>query len=390
MPTPVPCWIPRRVASFHSGVYLTLDVCGNVLITITKTGGANAVLSGLFLDPMAPATTTGVTSSLNPSTSGQSVTFTATVSDTSGGVPTGSVEFYDGSTDLGPGSALSGSGTSATSTFTTSTLTAGSHSISAVYTPTGNFAGSSGSLTQTVNSPPATASFNGKDSTTEGSWIGVYGSQGYNVINATNGVNYPSYATVTPAGNTAYTWAANTNALPALEIPPSGTSRIAAAWYASTSFTVDVNLTDGQSHNIELYLLDYNTTAAASRSSSPMPTPMPSWILETVSSFHTGVYLSWTISGNVLITITNNGRCQRGPERTVLRPDDDEARVRSGRQPHCGAGRCDRSLHSTGEPIRSARSTHHPLRSPLCRPPLFCPRTTRRSWAVGSVPPATR
>ena len=160
------------------------------------------------------STTTGVSSSLNPSTSGQSVTFTATVSDTSGGVPTGTVEFYDGSTDLGPGSALSGSGNSATSTLTTSTLTAGSHSISAVYTPTGDFAGSSGSLTQTVNTPPATATFNGKDTTTEGSWIGVYGSQGYNVINATNGVDYPSYATVTPAGNTPYTWAASTNAGP--------------------------------------------------------------------------------------------------------------------------------------------------------------------------------
>ena len=193
---------------------MNYTISGNVLITITKTGGANAVLSGLFFDPMASSTTTGVGSSLNPSTTGQSVTFTATVSDTSGGVPTGSVEFYDGSTDLGPGSALSGSGNSATSTLTTSTLTAGSHSISAVYTPTGNFAGSSGSLTQTVNTPPATATFNGKDTTTEGSWIGVYGSQGYNVINATNGVDYPSYATVTPAGNTPYTWAANTNAGP--------------------------------------------------------------------------------------------------------------------------------------------------------------------------------
>ena len=143
----------QSVSSFYTGVYLNYTISGNVLITITKTGGANAVLSGLFFDPSPPpaSTTTSVSSSLNPSTTGQSVTFTATVSDTSGGVPTGSVEFYDGSTDLGPGSALSGSGNSATSTLTTSTLTAGSHSISAVYTPTGDFAGSSGSLTQTVN-----------------------------------------------------------------------------------------------------------------------------------------------------------------------------------------------------------------------------------------------
>ena len=221
------------MSSFHSGVYLSYTISGNVLITITKTGGANAVLSGLFFDPMPPAsTTTGVSSSVNPSTSGQSVTFTATVSDTSGGVPTGSVEFYDGSTDLGPGSALSGSGNSATSTFTTSTLTAGSHSISAVYTPTRGFCGQ---LRQSDSNGqrllPATATFLGKDSTTEGSWIGVYGSQGYNVINATNGVDYPSYATVTPAGNTPYTWAANTNLVQALQ-NPSGSGRIAAAWYA--------------------------------------------------------------------------------------------------------------------------------------------------------------
>ena len=102
-------------------------------------------------------TTTALTTSASPSTYGQSVTFTATISDTAGGVPTGSVEFYDGTTDLGPGSILSGSGNSATSTFTTSTLAAGVHSsISAVYTPTGSFVGSSGSLSQTVNPAPLT------------------------------------------------------------------------------------------------------------------------------------------------------------------------------------------------------------------------------------------
>ena len=235
------------------------------------------------------------------------MTFTATVSDTSGGVPTGSVEFYDGSTDLGPGSALSGSGNSATSTLTTSTLTAGSHSIRAVYTPTGDFAGSSGSLTQTVNIPPATATFNGKDTTTEGSWIGVYGSQGYNVINATNGVNYPSYATVTPAGNTPYTWAANTNLVQALQ-NPSGSGRIAAAWYtAGTSFTVDVDLTDGQAHNLELYLLDYDTTSRSEQIVFTDANTHAVLSTQSVSSFHSGVYLNYTISGNVLITITKTG-----------------------------------------------------------------------------------
>jgi fibronectin-binding autotransporter adhesin len=96
-------------------------------------------------------TTTAVQTSAASSTYGQSVTFTATVSD-GGGVPTGSVEFYNGTTVLGPGSSLSGSGNSATSMLTTSMVAAGTNlSIRAVYTPTGNFVGGSGSVSQTVN-----------------------------------------------------------------------------------------------------------------------------------------------------------------------------------------------------------------------------------------------
>jgi hypothetical protein len=71
---------------------------------------------------------TAVTSSANPSSFGQAVTFTATVS---GLVvePTGTVTFMDGATTLGTGN-LNASGQA---TFTTSTLAVGSHSISAVY-----------------------------------------------------------------------------------------------------------------------------------------------------------------------------------------------------------------------------------------------------------------
>ena len=53
----------------------------------------------------------------------------------------------------------------------------------------------------------------------------------------------PTYATITPAGQTLYTWATPPlSATQALQVPPAGTSRIAAAWYSSTSFTIDVNV----------------------------------------------------------------------------------------------------------------------------------------------------
>ena len=108
-------------------------------------------------------TTTTVASTLNPSVYGQSVTFTATVNNTSGsgGVPTGSVAFYDGLNLLGAGTTLSGSGTTATSTFAISTMTAGIHPISVVYTATGGFFGSTSSnLNQTVNTAALTITAN--------------------------------------------------------------------------------------------------------------------------------------------------------------------------------------------------------------------------------------
>jgi hypothetical protein len=101
------------------------------------------------------ATTTVVTTSLNPSTFGQSVTFTATVtaSPAGGGTPTGTVTFYDGSTSLGTATLSSG-----TAVFTTSALFAGSHSISASYGGDTNFSGSTAAaVTQTVNQDGSTA-----------------------------------------------------------------------------------------------------------------------------------------------------------------------------------------------------------------------------------------
>ena len=71
--------------------------------------------------------TTEVTSSLNPSTYADSVTFTATASSTSG-TPTGTVTFYDDTTELGSATLSSGQ-----ATYTTAALSASYHSITAVY-----------------------------------------------------------------------------------------------------------------------------------------------------------------------------------------------------------------------------------------------------------------
>jgi hypothetical protein len=93
------------------------------------------------------STTTTVTSSQNPSTFGQPVTFTATVSSSTTGTPSGMVTFKDGTAVLGSGTLSSGK-----AGFTTSSLARGSHSITAVYKGDTNFKTSTSPvLTQTVN-----------------------------------------------------------------------------------------------------------------------------------------------------------------------------------------------------------------------------------------------
>jgi rhamnogalacturonyl hydrolase YesR len=119
-------------------------------ITAVYSGDANYTgsNSASVAQTISKAVTSAVvTSSLNPSHQGNSVTFTATVKSSTTCTPTGSVTFKDGATVLSTGTLSSGK-----ASFATSTLATGSHSITVVYAGDSNFAGgTSPALTQTVN-----------------------------------------------------------------------------------------------------------------------------------------------------------------------------------------------------------------------------------------------
>jgi hypothetical protein len=101
--------------------------------------------SNTFTQVIAEATSAAtLTSSPNPSSFGQAITFTATI--TSATVkPTGPVTFTAGKTVLGTAQ-LNGE----KATFTTSTLPVGSTTVTATYSGDSNIAGSSASVTQVV------------------------------------------------------------------------------------------------------------------------------------------------------------------------------------------------------------------------------------------------
>jgi hypothetical protein len=128
----------------------------NEFINNSSAGNwATAIASWTVASATKVNTTTAVTSSVNPSVFGQSVTFTATVTPASGSnTPTGTVTFLDGGTSIGSGT-LSGGST----TFTTSSLAVASHAITASYGGDSNFNGSTSSaITQTVNKANTTTS----------------------------------------------------------------------------------------------------------------------------------------------------------------------------------------------------------------------------------------
>lgn len=104
------------------------------------------------LAPMCAPTTTTVTSSASPQAAGQPVTFTATVSAAARSwAPTGTVQFKDNGTSIGPSILLNSSGQAS---FTTSSLSPGTHTITAVYSPdlTRNTGISSSPATTTLTS----------------------------------------------------------------------------------------------------------------------------------------------------------------------------------------------------------------------------------------------
>lgn len=125
-----------------------------------QTSGPNCITLTVVVPTVN--TTTTVTSSLNPSVAGQSVTFTITVVSGSG-TPSGTVDLKDGATTIASGLTLNGSGVA---TYTTSALAVGTHPMtadyagattgSAIYQPS-----TSAPLSQVVNavsSPPSGSS----------------------------------------------------------------------------------------------------------------------------------------------------------------------------------------------------------------------------------------
>lgn len=141
----------------------------------------------------------------------------------------------------------------------------------------------------------------GRDTTTAGTWHGIYGSTGYQVAGDTpSGL---SFGTVSVGGSVT-TWASPTTDTRAPQLGV-GSNRIAAAFASPTSFLIDLNLTDGAAHQVSLYMLDWDHLGR-SQSVQVYDADNGSLLLSTsVQGFDNGTYLNLTLKGHVKIKLSS-------------------------------------------------------------------------------------
>jgi hypothetical protein len=248
--------------------------------------------------------TVSVSASATTAIAPANITLTPTASDSDGSIA--KVEFFQGATKLGES-------TSAPFTFTATSLAAGSYSFTARATDNLGATATSSAVTVTVSASTtgggpttnstatASATFVKTDTATQGAWIRTYGSQGYNVIG--NAELVPSYGGATGSGKDDFTWAESTSDSRALQ-KVGGSDRIASVWYAADSFNIDFAFTDANSHQVALYVMDWDNIGRAEK--FEVIDPSNNNVLHSldVSDFSQGKYLVWNLRGKVRIRVT--------------------------------------------------------------------------------------
>jgi hypothetical protein len=179
-----------------------LDGNGGANYSVTFFGNTNGVITGL-------ATTNVLISSLNPSTSGSNVTFTATVNGVppAAELPSGDVIFSANGIPFATNTLASGSASAGSSA-----LPAGTNAVIAVYQGDGNFLTSTGALNQVVTNSINYSTtniilsiLNNNDGTFTLNLLGTPGAQYYLISSTDLSLPFNAWSAVTGSTNIATT-----------------------------------------------------------------------------------------------------------------------------------------------------------------------------------------
>jgi hypothetical protein len=171
------------------------------------------------------------------------------------------------------------------------------------FNTSGNSAFSNEAAAKTFPAPSTMTAIRylGQNTTTSGNWKNAFGSQGYTVVG--DSAKLPAFATTGQSGKADWTWNYSASATPALQ-KVSTADRIAACWYAGGSFNVSVNISDGLTHKVSFYCLDWDVAGRSERVDVLDGATGAVLGTTTLSNFQNGAYLSWDIKGNVTFRFT--------------------------------------------------------------------------------------
>jgi hypothetical protein len=142
------------------------------------------------------------------------------------------------------------------------------------------------------------------DTATQGTWTPGAGADGYLMPSNASAPSYQSSSTWY-GGNT-NTWAASTaDVRGAYTTPVSGVRY--AAQYDGASFGIGYVLTGG-ARTLDFYFLDWDTSARAQTAYVADATTGALFDTRSLSGFHNGTHVVWSVTGSVLFYFVNTAR----------------------------------------------------------------------------------
>ena len=277
----------RNVSAFGNGVYLTWILKGDVIVRIHPSQG-NGVVSAIFFDPQVARTQVAA-----PVFAPASGTFEQEAQVTISSELTEDAIYYtlDGSTPSADSIPYTGPFSLHTSAMVQAIA------IAAGLEPSG-VASANYTIVPPPTPPLAQVQFVGSDLSTQGDWKGRYGNDGEMILQDQQSV--PSYAAVIPAQKVDWTWKSSTDDSRALQRLASD-ARLAACWYSASSFEIDLNLTDGATHVVSFYCVDWDASERTQRIEILDFNTRQVLDEAELQEFGDGIYLTYRINGRVII-----------------------------------------------------------------------------------------
>ena len=147
------------------------------------------------------------------------------------------------------------------------------------------------------------ARFVGADAKTQGNWKGVYGAQGYRIFNDNSGPAKEPYYGSMKAESWTYSWADGADDVRALQ-KATGDGRIAAQM-GGDLYDIELNLTDGQMHQVALYALDWDRNGRNQIVEVRDAATDALLDKREINDFSQGVYYKWSVQGHVIFRVIN-------------------------------------------------------------------------------------